>query len=78
MKAYVAMYSTYDKGYTTDQLAEVFLSEEGYNKWLVEQLHHPEYQHIEKEEYSKHLRLVSDFSDDEYTIYSLQVKEIIQ
>lgn len=75
MEVYIAEYHTYDKGRTDNQVAEVFTSYDAYALWLVKQLRHPDHQHIEGK--GKDLRLISNYSETEWTTYSLLVKTVL-
>lgn len=72
MEVYIAEYHTFDDGRHEKQVAEVFTSYDGYVLWLVQQLRHPDHQHIEGK--GRGLSLITTYSDTEWTMYSLLIK----
>lgn len=75
MQVVVCTYSSYDNGYVTDGVAEVFASLDAYILWLHVQMRWPDIQYIDGKGIGT--RLVTDFSKTSYTTYTAQRKEVI-
>lgn len=75
MEIFICEYHTFDGGRHTQQVAEVFTSYNAYALWLVKQMRYPDRQQIEGK--GKDLRLTTNFSDNDYTMYTLLVKTVL-
>lgn len=76
MKVYVCSYDVFDRGHCSTTVAEVFFSLDRYILWLHEQMRNNSNQYIEGT--GVDTRLVTDFREDSYTVYSVRVKEVIE